>query len=63
MNLDGTVDSMDVIWANKFLLGSTNLTDTQQAAADADQNDNVDSTDSLMLLKEVVGLTTNFVEQ
>lgn len=61
-SLDGTVDIMDVILVNKFVLGCTKLTEAQQATADVDQNGNVDSTDSLMILKEVVNLTANYVE-
>ncbi len=54
VNLDGSVDIMDVILLNKFLLGSESLTETQQAAADVDLNKTVDSTDSLNILKKVV---------
>lgn len=63
INLDGAVDIMDVILVNKALLGSAKLTNVQETASDVDQNGNVDSTDSLLILKEVVGITINFVEQ
>lgn len=56
VNLDGTVDIMDVIALNKYLLGSSNLTETQQAAADVDLNEKIESTDSLNILKKVVEL-------
>ncbi len=53
---DGTIDIMDVIKVNKFLLGSVSLSDAEKTAADVDQNDEVDSTDSLNILKYVVEL-------
>ena len=47
---------MDVIALTKYLLGSSNLTETQQAAADVDLNEKIESTDSLNILKKVVEL-------
>ena len=56
MNLDGSIDIMDVIALNKFLLGTDKLSDASKAAADADGNKALDSTDSLNILKYVVEL-------
>ena len=63
INGDGTIDIMDVIRLNKFLLGADSLSEEQSAAADVDGNGVLDSTDSLLILKETVGITNNFVEQ
>ncbi len=54
VNLDKTVDIMDVIALNKYLLGSITLDDEQQANADVQEDSKLDSTDSLTLLKFVV---------
>ena len=56
VNGDGAVDIMDVIALNKFLLGSSTLDDNAKAAADVDLNKELDSTDSLNILKKVVEL-------
>lgn len=61
-NQDQQIDIIDVIATNRFLLGASTLTEKAELAADIDWNGTVDSTDSLMLLKEVVGITTNFAE-
>ena len=47
---------MDVIVLNKFLLGSSTLDDDAKAAADVDKSGEIDSTDSLNILKKVVEL-------
>ena len=52
----GTIDIIDVIKLNKYLLGSTTLTAAEKAAADVDRSGEVDSTDSLNILKYVVEL-------
>ncbi|MBQ4465201.1 MAG: cellulase family glycosylhydrolase [Oscillospiraceae bacterium] len=54
VNQDETIDIMDVIALNKFLLGSTSLDETQKAAADVDLNEAIEATDSLNILKYVV---------
>ena len=54
-NGDGVVDIMDVIAANKVILGMKELTDALKAAADMDHNGMIDSNDSLLILKKVVG--------
>jgi len=58
VNLDGEIDIMDVIALNKFLLGSSELGKDNKAAADVDLNSQLDSTDSLNILKRVVELIT-----
>lgn len=59
---DDEVDIMDAIALNKYLLGSNKLSWYGSLTADVDKNTVLDSTDSLMILKEVVGITTDFVE-
>ena len=51
---DGSVDILDVIQLNKFLLGSASLDDAAKANADVDGNNSIDATDSLNILKCVV---------
>ena len=53
-NCDGEVDIMDVIAANKYLLGSGKLTDQGKTNADVDVSGGVDTNDSLNILKLVV---------
>lgn len=53
-NVDGSVDILDVIKLNKFLLGNDKLTDEGKANADVDANKAIDTTDSLNILKCVV---------
>lgn len=59
---DDEVDIIDAIALNKYLLGSNYLSCYQALTADVDKNTVLDSTDSLMILKEVVGITKDFVE-
>lgn len=54
VNQDETIDIMDVIALNKFLLGSASLDETQKVAADVDLNEAIEATDSLNILKYVV---------
>ena len=56
INLDSTVNIMDVILINKYLLGSATLDDAQKANADVNNDSTIDSTDSLNLLKFIVEL-------
>ena len=53
-NCDGKVDIMDVIAVNKYLLGSSTMSDDGKANADVDANSKIESTDSLNILKCVV---------
>ena len=54
VTLDKTVDIMDVIALNRYLLGSLKLDAEQKANADVAQDGKYDATDSLTLLKFVV---------
>lgn len=56
VNDDGEVDILDVIMLNKFLLGAASLDDAARKRADVDVNKDIDSTDSLIILKKVVSL-------
>ena len=60
---DGGLDFLDVIALNQYLLGSCTLDAYSREAADVDKNGIVDTTDSLMILKEVVEVTKDFVEK
>lgn len=62
VNQDGTVDIMDVIVVNKAVLGIVELTEPQKIVADVDRNQKVDASDSLMILKEAIGITENYTE-
>ena len=53
---DGEVDITDVIFANKAVLGQKQLNDEQTKALDIDGNGIVDATDSLTMMKYIVGL-------
>lgn len=59
---DGAVDIMDVIATNKYILGAASLDKMAEMSADINSDHTVDATDSLMILKEVVGLTKDFKE-
>lgn len=59
-NANDEIEILDVILVNKALLGGVTLTDEQEHAADVDQNGVIDTTDALMLLKEVVKITQEF---
>lgn len=54
VNQDGTVDIMDVIALNKFLLGSSDLTKAAQRNADVNADQKLDGSDSLNILKYVL---------
>lgn len=56
INGDDAIDILDVILLNKFLLGSASLSDVAKASADVDENQVIDATDSLFVLKKVVEL-------
>ena len=60
VNGDDAIDIMDVIRLNKFLLGADSLSEEQRAAADVDGNDELDATDSLLILKYTVELIDHF---
>ena len=50
----GSVDILDVICVNKFLLGTRELDDAHQIAADADGDGRVTESDPLAILKKVL---------
>ncbi len=55
-NCDGIVNIADVILLNRGLLGDANITEEGQANADVDENDTLEATDSLNILKYIVEL-------
>lgn len=60
VNGDEKIDILDVIAINKAVLGKEHLTDSQNKAADVNKNGKVDSSDSLMTMKFIVGLINSF---
>ncbi len=56
VNTDGTVSIADVIVLNKHLNGGADLTAAGTLAADVDQNEMIDSTDALNILKACLGI-------
>lgn len=54
VNTDGEVDILDVIAVNKYLLGSVDLSKQAQKNADVNNDNKIDPTDSLNILKRVV---------
>ncbi|MBE6875399.1 MAG: hypothetical protein E7496_01525 [Ruminococcus sp.] len=55
-NLDGSIDILDAITVNRAVLGKENLSDLQVKTADLNGNGIPDATDSLMIMKKIVGL-------
>ena len=62
MTLDCELDIMDVIAANKYILGVDTLCDTAKKNADVSGDGTPDASDALAIMKEVVGVTTDFME-
>ena len=60
---DDSLDILDVITLNQSLLGSRKLSAYSKCVSDVDKNGTIDTTDSLMILKEVVEVTKDFVEK
>jgi len=56
VNKDGSIDIMDVIAINKFLLGVKQLDDAEQKNADVNLDETINSTDSLNILKFVLNI-------
>ena len=54
LNNSGDSDILDVILMNKYILGVQELSESALPAADMDGNNEIDSTDSLMLLKDIL---------
>lgn len=61
-NADGTVDIMDVVLLNKFILGCQSLDDFQRECADVNRDGAIEPDDALHILKYVVGNITDFDE-
>ena len=57
---DLSINVIDVILINKAILGKLKLTDNQNITANINKNDKVDSSDSLMIMKYIVGLINSF---
>lgn len=55
VNLDNNVSIADAVLLNKYLVNSATLNDAQKAAADAYNDGKLDSTDTLAILKFIVG--------
>ncbi len=55
VNIDGKVTIADAVLLNKYLVKSASLTDLQLKNADAHKNDIVNSSDTLAILKFIVG--------
>lgn len=51
VNVDGSVDNLDVTLINKYLLGTAVLSEQGKKNADVDANGTIDTTDSLNILK------------
>ncbi len=58
----GKVDILDVITVNKAILGKEKLTDEQLKAIDFNSDGKPDASDSLKLMKFIVGLITSLTE-
>ena len=60
VNLDGSINILDVITLNKAILGKESLTDEQRRCADVDASGKPDSSDSLNIMKYIVKLIDKF---
>ena len=56
VNLDNTINVLDVITLNRVILGKDILTSMQNQTADMNQDNIIDSSDSLEIMKQIVGL-------
>ncbi|MBR1529452.1 MAG: dockerin type I repeat-containing protein [Oscillospiraceae bacterium] len=57
---DSNINILDVILLNRAILGKTTLTEAQNQAADVNHDGTADSSDSLLIMKYIVGLVTEF---
>ncbi len=57
LNLDDKLNILDVIILNKAILGKEKLNSAQELAADANKDEKIDASDSLTIMKMIVGLT------
>lgn len=56
VDLNHTVNILDVILLNRVVLGKETLSDMQSAVADINQDHQIDAADSLCILKMLVGI-------
>ena len=54
---DNAVDILDVIRVNKFILGVSKIEDADKEFADINKDGNIDSSDSLSILKKALGIS------
>ncbi len=59
-DLSGKVDILDVITVNRAVLGKETLSAQQLTNADVNKNSKPDAADSLLIMKYIVGLVTEF---
>ena len=59
-DLSGKIDILDVITLNKAILGKGSLNAQQLTNADVNRNQKPDAADSLLIMKYIVGLITEF---
>ena len=55
LDKDGVIDSTDLLYVKKYLLGQINFDDTQKMAADINKDGEIDSTDLLYVKKYLLG--------
>ncbi|GEM_PF-5607770 len=60
LDLDGRISILDVITLNKAVLGKEVLSAEQNQAADVNHDNTIDSEDSLLIMKYIVGLVEYF---
>ncbi len=60
VTVDDTVNILDSIQINKAVMAGAPLCDYAKLAGDVNENGAIDADDSLMILKETIGLTENF---
>lgn len=53
---DGSVNAGDALWALKYAVGKTNMTDAQKQAADLNGDGYINAVDALTILKIAVGI-------
>lgn len=56
VNLDNNIDVLDVILLNRAILGKEKLSALQDAVADVNKDGTVNASDSLVIMKMIVGL-------
>lgn len=59
---DGEIDILDVITVNKAILGKEELSEAQLKAIDFNNNGKPEASESLMIMKYIVGIIASFTE-